>query len=187
VAFGRRLTPFITSAATGSDGLHIRTRQRYYSVAGCILPFPAHVNSNTPSACRAPRNGASCRGMIETDSNCRWSGWTWFCSNRFFQSARQCRKIHTERRHDYRKSPPRRWAHAHPDLGLRRRFTRGRSRTRLRQFYRVWATDKKHAGTRLDLAIGHGLMEAMSGTIAAATRNDRSDVVFILTLPIVLS
>ena len=30
-------------------------------------------------------------------------------------------------------------------------------------------------------------MEAMSGTIAAATRNDRSDVVFILTLPIVLS
>ena len=54
------------------------------------------------------------------------------------------------------------------------------------KFYRVWATDKKHAGTGLGLAIGRGFMEAMGGTITAANRNDRNGAVFILTLPIVL-
>jgi two-component system sensor histidine kinase KdpD len=52
------------------------------------------------------------------------------------------------------------------------------------KFYRVWATDKKHAGTGLGLAIGRGFMEAMGGTITAANRRDRSGAIFILTLPI---
>ncbi len=52
------------------------------------------------------------------------------------------------------------------------------------KFYRVRAGDKKRAGTGLGLSIARGFMEAMSGTVTAANRSDRSGAVFTLTLPI---
>jgi two-component system sensor histidine kinase KdpD len=57
------------------------------------------------------------------------------------------------------------------------------------KFYRVRVADKKRAGTGLGLAIARGFMEAMGGTITAASRTDnpaegRTGAIFTLSLPI---
>jgi two-component system sensor histidine kinase KdpD len=52
------------------------------------------------------------------------------------------------------------------------------------KFYRAQKGDHVRAGTGLGLAISRGFIEAMSGTITAANRSDRSGAVFTLTLPI---
>jgi len=52
------------------------------------------------------------------------------------------------------------------------------------KFYRVHAADRRRAGTGLGLAICRGFVEAMSGSIRAGNREDRSGAVFLLTLPV---
>jgi two-component system sensor histidine kinase KdpD len=52
------------------------------------------------------------------------------------------------------------------------------------KFYRVRAGDRQRAGTGLGLAICRGFVEAMSGTIRAANRDDRRGAVFIILLPV---
>ena len=48
------------------------------------------------------------------------------------------------------------------------------------KFYRVHRGDRQRAGTGLGLAICRGFVEAMSGTITAANRTDRSGAIFTL-------
>lgn len=52
------------------------------------------------------------------------------------------------------------------------------------KFYRVQASDRKRAGTGLGLAISRGFVEAMGGTVSAASRTDRTGAVFTINLPI---
>ncbi|TKT77411.1 sensor histidine kinase KdpD [Aquamicrobium sp. LC103] len=52
------------------------------------------------------------------------------------------------------------------------------------KFYRVRKSDSQRAGTGLGLAICRGFVEAMGGTIEAASRNDRTGAVFTITLPV---
>jgi two-component system sensor histidine kinase KdpD len=52
------------------------------------------------------------------------------------------------------------------------------------KFYRARKTDRVRAGTGLGLAISRGFVEAMSGTISAANRTDRSGAVFTIRLPV---
>jgi two-component system sensor histidine kinase KdpD len=52
------------------------------------------------------------------------------------------------------------------------------------KFYRVQATDRQRAGTGLGLAIARGFVEAMSGTLTAGNRSDRSGAILTITLPI---
>ena len=52
------------------------------------------------------------------------------------------------------------------------------------KFFRAHKTDQVRAGTGLGLAISRGFVEAMSGTIAAANRTDRSGAVFTITLAV---
>jgi len=64
----------------------------------------------------------------------------------------------------------------------------GISQTDLEQifdkFYRAKKADQVQAGTGLGLAISRGFVEAMSGTITASNRPDRSGAVFTIRLPI---
>ncbi len=52
------------------------------------------------------------------------------------------------------------------------------------KFYRVHRGDHQRAGTGLGLAICRGFVEAMSGTITAANRTDRSGAIFTLKFPV---
>jgi two-component system sensor histidine kinase KdpD len=52
------------------------------------------------------------------------------------------------------------------------------------KFYRVQKRDHVRAGTGLGLAIARGFVEAMTGSITAANRTDRSGAVFTITLPV---
>ncbi len=52
------------------------------------------------------------------------------------------------------------------------------------KFYRVHRGDRQRVGTGLGLAICRGFVEAMSGTITAANRTDRSGAIFTLKFPI---
>jgi len=52
------------------------------------------------------------------------------------------------------------------------------------KFYRVQKGDQVRAGTGLGLAISRGFVEAMSGSISAANRTDRSGAIFTIKLPI---
>lgn len=52
------------------------------------------------------------------------------------------------------------------------------------KFHRAQKGDRIRAGTGLGLAISRGFVEAMSGTIEAANRSDRSGAVFTIRLPI---
>ena len=52
------------------------------------------------------------------------------------------------------------------------------------KFYRAPKGDHVRAGTGLGLAISRGFIEAMSGTITAANRSDRSGAVFTISLPV---
>jgi two-component system sensor histidine kinase KdpD len=52
------------------------------------------------------------------------------------------------------------------------------------KFYRARKTDRVRAGTGLGLAISRGFVEAMSGSISAANRTDKSGAVFTIRLPV---
>jgi len=52
------------------------------------------------------------------------------------------------------------------------------------KFYRVRRSDRQRAGTGLGLAICRGFIEAVGGSITAATRIDRSGAVFTIKLPV---
>jgi len=52
------------------------------------------------------------------------------------------------------------------------------------KFYRASKEDRVRAGTGLGLAIARGFVEAMSGSIAAANRIDRSGAIFTMRFPI---
>jgi two-component system sensor histidine kinase KdpD len=52
------------------------------------------------------------------------------------------------------------------------------------KFYRVEKGDQVRAGTGLGLAISRGFVEALSGTITAANRTDRSGAAFTIRMPI---
>ena len=52
------------------------------------------------------------------------------------------------------------------------------------KFYRVPKRDQVRAGTGLGLAISRGFVEAMQGTISAASRTDRSGAIFTIKLPV---
>ena len=52
------------------------------------------------------------------------------------------------------------------------------------KFYRARKADHVRAGTGLGLAISRGFVEAMSGTIVAANRTDRTGAIFTITLPV---
>jgi two-component system, OmpR family, sensor histidine kinase KdpD len=52
------------------------------------------------------------------------------------------------------------------------------------KFYRVPKRDHVRAGTGLGLAISRGFVEAMQGTISAASRTDRSGAIFTIKLPV---
>ena len=52
------------------------------------------------------------------------------------------------------------------------------------KFYRAKKADQVRAGTGLGLAIARGFVEAMSGTIVADNRTDRSGAVFTVRLPL---
>jgi two-component system sensor histidine kinase KdpD len=52
------------------------------------------------------------------------------------------------------------------------------------KFYRVPKGDRVRAGTGLGLAISRGFVEAMHGTISAASRSDRSGAIFTIKLPV---
>ncbi|AZO13134.1 MULTISPECIES: sensor histidine kinase KdpD [unclassified Mesorhizobium] len=51
-------------------------------------------------------------------------------------------------------------------------------------FYRVRKADQVRAGTGLGLSISRGFIEAMSGTISAGNRSDRSGAVFTIKMPL---
>jgi len=51
------------------------------------------------------------------------------------------------------------------------------------KFYRVPKGDQVRAGTGLGLAISRGFVEAMQGTISAASRTDRAGAIFTIKLP----
>jgi two-component system sensor histidine kinase KdpD len=51
------------------------------------------------------------------------------------------------------------------------------------KFYRVPKGDQVRAGTGLGLAISRGFVEAMQGTITAASRTDRAGAIFTIKLP----
>ena len=51
------------------------------------------------------------------------------------------------------------------------------------KFFRARKSDSVRAGTGLGLAIARGFVEAMSGTLSAGNRSDRSGAVFTLRLP----
>jgi two-component system, OmpR family, sensor histidine kinase KdpD len=52
------------------------------------------------------------------------------------------------------------------------------------KFYRAQKADQVRASTGLGLAISRGFVEAMSGTIVAANRTDRTGAIFTIRLPI---
>lgn len=52
------------------------------------------------------------------------------------------------------------------------------------KFYRVHKGDHVRPGTGLGLAISRGFVEAMGGTVSAASRSDRSGAVLIIRLPV---
>ncbi|TJV37617.1 MAG: two-component sensor histidine kinase, partial [Mesorhizobium sp.] len=51
-------------------------------------------------------------------------------------------------------------------------------------FYRVRKGDQVRAGTGLGLSICRGFIEAMGGTISAASRTDHSGAVFTIRMPV---